>query len=101
MGQVLSVGGNFDGKRNWAPRGRGGQWHAPKVGDLETGRTSLADVESVLEMLVQGVQQTVREAPKEEEDGDEADWEQRLLEGQLGGLCPLLVRGSQGAALPE
>lgn len=75
--------------------------HAPKVGDLETGRASLADVEGVLEVLVEGVEQAVGEAPEEEEDCDEADWEQRLLEGQLGGLCPLLVRGAQGAALPE
>lgn len=80
-----------------------GSWqaHAPKVGDLETGGSSLADVEGVLEVLVQGVEQAVGEAPEEEEDGDEADWVERLLEGQLGGLCPLLVRGAQGAALPE
>lgn len=52
-------------------------------------------------MLVQGVEQAIGEAPEEEEDGDKADWEERLLQRQLGGLCPLLVRGAQGAALPE
>lgn len=58
-------------------------------------------MECILEMLVEGVEQAVGEAPEEEEDGDEADWVERLLEGQLGRLCPLLVRGAQGAALPE
>lgn len=80
----------------------GEKWaHAPKVGDLEAGAASLADIQSVLEVLVQGVEEAVGEAPEEEEDGDETDRVQRLLEGQLGGLCPLLVRRAQGAALPE
>lgn len=80
----------------------GGKWaHAPKVGGLEAGAASLADVQSVLEVLVQGVEEAVGEAPEEEEDCDEADRIERFLEGQLGGLCPLLVRGAQGAALPE
>lgn len=82
-----------EGKRNAA--------HAPKVGGLETGRASFADVECILEMLVEGVEQAVGEAPEEEEDGDEADWVERLLERQLGRLCPLLIRGAEGAALPE
>lgn len=58
-------------------------------------------MECILEVLVEGVEQAVGEAPEEEEDGDEADWVERLLEGQLGRLCPLLVRGAQGVALPE
>lgn len=52
-------------------------------------------------MLIQGVEQAIGEAPEEEEDCDEADWVEGLLESQLCCLCPLLVRGPQGAALPE
>lgn len=52
-------------------------------------------------MLIQGIEQAVGEAPEEEEDCDEADWVEGLLESQLCCLCPLLVRGPQGAALPE
>lgn len=81
--------------------GEESSWHAPKVGGLKARGSSFADVQGILEMLVQGIEQAVGEAPEEEEDGDEADWEERLLERQLGGLCPLLVRGAQGAALPE
>lgn len=52
-------------------------------------------------MLVQCVKQTVREAPEEEEDSDQANGHQRLLQGQLGSLCALLVRRPQGAVFPE
>lgn len=102
----MSVGKTGDGKERTlgaksVGEGKRNAAHAPKVGGLETGRASFADVECILEMLVEGVQQAVGEAPEEEEDGDEADWVERLLERQLGRLCPLLVRGTQGAALPE
>lgn len=80
----------------------GEKWaHAPKVGGLEAGAASLADIQSVLEVLVQGVEEAIGESPEEEQDGNEADRVERFLEGQLGGLCPLLVRRAQGAALPE
>lgn len=52
-------------------------------------------------MLVQGVEKAIGEAPEEEEDGDKADWVERLLESQLGCLRPFLIRGAQRAALPE
>jgi hypothetical protein len=42
-----------------------------KVGDLETGRLELGDAEDILEVLVEDVEETVRETPQEEERGDE------------------------------
>lgn len=50
----------------------------PEVGGLQTCRTSLIDAEDTLEMTVQGVEKTVTEAPEEEEDGDQADGQDRL-----------------------
>lgn len=59
MGQILSVG-TGDGKHTGRQEcggggGRESVAHAPEVGGLETGRSSLADVEGILKMLVQGV----------------------------------------------
>jgi len=42
-----------------------------KVGGLKTGRLSSRDLENVLEVLVQDIEKTVGETPKEEERGNE------------------------------
>lgn len=44
-----------------------------EVGDLKTGGLELGDVERVLEVLVQDVEETVCEAPEEEQSGDERE----------------------------
>ncbi len=51
-------------------------------------------------MLVEGVQQAVREAPEEEEDGDEANGVEGVSKGQLGGFRRPVVANSEGT-LPE
>jgi hypothetical protein len=73
----------------------------PKVGGLQTGRSSLGDVEDVLEMLVERVEQAVTEAPEEEEDGDESDGPDGLANSELGGVGHALVRDLEGALLEE
>lgn len=57
--------------------------YQPEVGGLKTGRTRLVDVEDVLEVLVEGVEETVTEAPEEEEGGDKGDGPDGFADGQL------------------
>ena len=74
---------------------------APKVGSLQTCRPRLFDAESILEMLVERVQEAVGKAPEEKQNGNKANGIQRLTERQLG--CPgrLVVADAQGALSPE
>jgi hypothetical protein len=50
-----------------------------KVHDLETGGLELCNTENILEMLVQDIEETVRETPEEEERSDEGNGEDELL----------------------
>lgn len=72
----------------------------PKVSGLKTSRSRLCNVECLLEVLVQGVEQAIAEAPEEEEDGDKAEGKEGFSEGELGCLCDLVIAHSQGAPLP-
>lgn len=57
-------------------------------------------MERVLEVLVQGIEEPITEAPEEEQDGDEANRVDGLAEGELGGPGAGLVIGFETAA-PE
>lgn len=52
-------------------------------------------------MTVEGVEEAVREAPEEEEDGDKADGVDGLAQRELGGGCALLVIGLEPSGLDE
>lgn len=73
----------------------------PKVCGLQARGSRAVDVEDGLEMLVEGVEEAVAEAPEEEEDGDEADGEDGLAQRQLGGAGAARVVGLEGALLEE
>lgn len=74
---------------------------APKVGYLQSGRPRFCDFESVLEVLVERVQQAITEAPEEEKDGDQSNRIQRLSQCQLSCFGPPIISHPQGAPLPE
>ena len=57
----------------------------PEVGSLETGGAGLANVEDVLEVLIEGVEKAVTESPEEEQGGDEGNGPNGLADGQFGG----------------
>ncbi len=44
--------------------------YSPKVGHLQAWGPRSVDVEGILEVLVEGIEQAVAEAPEEEEGGD-------------------------------
>ncbi|GMG09623.1 unnamed protein product [Aspergillus oryzae] len=75
--------------------------YEPKVGSLKTRGSCLGDIQSLLEMFVQSIEQTVREAPQEEEAGHETNRVQRLSQGQFGSASPVAVTHLQAAFLPE
>jgi hypothetical protein len=55
--------------------------YEPKVGSLKARGSCLGDIKSLLEMLVQSVEQPVREAPQEEETRNKTNRIQRLAQG--------------------
>lgn len=63
----------------------------PEISRLKTRGSSFGDAKSILKMLVECVEETIGEAPKEEEDGDEANRVERFFERELGGSRALLV----------
>jgi hypothetical protein len=75
--------------------------YAPKVGCLQTGRTGLVDVESNLEVSVEGIQKTVAETPEKEEDGDESKRVERFTSGELSGLGAARIVGLERALLEK
>lgn len=63
----------------------------PEVGRLKTRGSSFGDAQSILKMFVECVEETIREAPQEEEDGDEANGVERFFERELCGSRAFLV----------
>lgn len=59
---------------------------ATEVHDLKTSGFEFGDAEDGLEVLVQDIEQTVGEAPEEEERGDEEDGEDELAAGEEAAL---------------
>lgn len=58
---------------------------------MKTRGSSFGNAKSVLEMLVECVEETIGKAPKEEENCDEANGVERFFERELGGSRALLV----------
>lgn len=63
----------------------------PKVGGCQTRSFALRDTQYFLEVFVQNIEKPVGETPEEEEDGDQADRNDRLASGDLRGASDPLV----------
>lgn len=52
-------------------------------------------------MLIQGIQETIRESPEEEENSDKANGIKRLTKGQFRSSGERIIADAQGALPPE
>lgn len=63
----------------------------PKVSRLKTCRTSSGDAQRSLEMLVEGIDEAIGEAPEEEQHGDEADGPDGSPQRQVSSFGALVI----------
>lgn len=73
-----------------------GQGVSTKIGGLETRRPGPSNAQSVLEVLIEGIEETIGKAPEEEENGDNAQGPQGLAQGELCGDGNVGVFVAQG-----
>ncbi len=64
---------------DFCSNGREDEVAATKVHDLQTSTLQLGDAEDILEMLVENVEEAIREAPEEEEGDDEGEGKDESL----------------------
>lgn len=73
----------------------------PKVGGLQSGRSSLGNAQKALKMAVQRVQKAITESPKKEKNCDKAKRDDRFPQSKLCRTSALVIFGLQTSSSDE